>query len=242
MENHKCPADDLPAKLQALLQYRKESPNPSSILPPDHHGFAQPQVAPVFGGSDRYRLERDEFRSLYVDANRELERTQQILNQTTHQLNVQNHQIQNLQAELQTVSMRYEGKVCDLSIFHLPYLLILFLFSALKQQHDSLRVAGTFAANGVNARGITLPDRLRDIRARVQEIALHGIRKGAAIAFASAQVRSGHELRQLPPRNPSHCAGISILLNDFADEASIEVLYVNPREVINKIFDPQISN
>lgn len=103
-------------------------------------------------------------------------------------------------------------------------------------------MAGTFASNQVNARGIMLLDRLRDTWVRAQEIALHGIRRGAAIAFASAQIRSRHELRQLPPRNPSHCVGMAILLDDFADEASIESLYVNPREVINRVFVLQILN
>jgi hypothetical protein len=107
----------------------------------------------------------------------------------------------------------------------------------LKQQHDSLRAAGAYATNGVNARGVTLPDHLRNVWEWVQEIALHGIRHGAAIAFASAQVRSSYELRHLPPRDPSHRISISILLNDFADEASVVALYANPGEVINKVFD-----
>lgn len=133
-------------------------------------------------------------------------------------------------------------EILQLDSISLLYFLTFPLFPALKQQHDSLRVAGTFAVNQVNARGITLPDRLRDSWVRAQEIALHGIRRGAAIAFASVQVRFGHELRQLPPRNPSHCAGMAILLDDFVDDASIEALYINPREVVNKVFDPQISN
>jgi hypothetical protein len=56
---------------------------------------------------------------------------------------------------------------------------------------------------------------------RVQEIAIHGVRHGAAAAaLASAQVHSGHELRYLPRGNPSGHIGISILIEDFADEAN----------------------
>jgi hypothetical protein len=107
----------------------------------------------------------------------------------------------------------------------------------LKQQHNSLRATGAYAANGVNARGVTLLDRLQDVWERIQEIALHGIRHGAATAFASAQVRSGYELCHLPPMDPSHHIGISILLDDFVDGANVVALYANLGEVINKVFD-----
>jgi hypothetical protein len=56
---------------------------------------------------------------------------------------------------------------------------------------------------------------------RVQEIAIHGVRHGAAAALASAQVHSGHELRYLPCGNPSSRIGISVLIEDFADEANV---------------------
>ena len=40
--------------------------------------------------------------------------------------------------------------------------------------------------------------RLHDIPNHVREVALHGVRHGAAMALASAQARSGHELWFLP--------------------------------------------
>ena len=40
--------------------------------------------------------------------------------------------------------------------------------------------------------------RLHDILNHVREVALHGVRYGAAMALAAAQAHSGHELRLLP--------------------------------------------
>ena len=39
---------------------------------------------------------------------------------------------------------------------------------------------------------------LHDILNRVREVALHGVRHGAAMALAAAQAHSGHELQVLP--------------------------------------------
>ena len=50
----------------------------------------------------------------------------------------------------------------------------------------------------VNARGAIPMVHLHDILNRVREVALHGVRHGAAMALAAAQARSGHELLLLP--------------------------------------------
>ena len=50
----------------------------------------------------------------------------------------------------------------------------------------------------VNARGAVPVVSLHDIPNRVREVAFHGIRHGAATALATAQARSGHNLRLLP--------------------------------------------
>ena len=50
----------------------------------------------------------------------------------------------------------------------------------------------------VNARGTILVIRLHDIPNHVREVALHGVRHGAATALATTQVRSGHNLWLLP--------------------------------------------
>ena len=55
-------------------------------------------------------------------------------------------------------------------------------------QLESLQSAVNVAADVVNARGSPIDIRLQDIPARVQEIALHGVRHGAAVALTAAQV------------------------------------------------------
>jgi len=51
----------------------------------------------------------------------------------------------------------------------------------------------------VNARGNTVAARLRDIVIRVREVAGHRVRRGAAVALATAQILSGHNFLQVEP-------------------------------------------
>jgi hypothetical protein len=99
-----------------------------------------------------------------------------------------------------------------------------------------LRIAATLATNGVNAEGIMLPDRLRDIWARVLEIVIHGVCQGASFALASAQTRSGHELRFLCHSQPSDDTDILLIINDFSNEANNMALDVNARAIVQKVF------
>ena len=64
--------------------------------------------------------------------------------------------------------------------------------------------------------------RLHDIRNRVREVALHGIRHGGAMALAAAQVHSDHDL-QLLPRGASvtgYPGDYERLVKDFFDAAN----------------------
>ena len=78
------------------------------------------------------------------------------------------------------------------------------------------------AAGFVNARGAIPVVHLHDIPNHVREVALHGVRHGAAMALAAAQVHSGHDLRHLP-----HGASVTgyprdyeRLVEDFFDAAN----------------------
>ena len=55
------------------------------------------------------------------------------------------------------------------------------------------------ATSTLNAQGDTLAACLQDIPVRTREVALHGVRHGATVALAIAQMRSGHDLHQLQP-------------------------------------------
>jgi hypothetical protein len=116
MNNRKRPGDELPVELQAPFQYRQENSNsnPPSLLPLDHQTILPTQPPPVYGVSDaeRFRLERDEYCSLYIDSNRDLNRAYQVINHMMHELNVQGPKIRDLEAELKVTNLRYEGKAC----------------------------------------------------------------------------------------------------------------------------------
>ena len=51
----------------------------------------------------------------------------------------------------------------------------------------------------MNTRGDTVAARLQDIPNRVREVAGHGVRRGAAVALATAQFQTGHDLLQIEP-------------------------------------------
>ena len=53
-------------------------------------------------------------------------------------------------------------------------------------QFENLQLAANVATADVNARGPLLINRLHDVPARLQEIALHSVRRGAAVALAAA--------------------------------------------------------
>ena len=59
-------------------------------------------------------------------------------------------------------------------------------------------MAADHAAGFINARGAAPVVHLHDIPNRIREVALHGIRNGATMALAAAQVHSDHDLRLLP--------------------------------------------
>ena len=53
-------------------------------------------------------------------------------------------------------------------------------------QLESLQLAANAAVDAINARGSLIDARLHNVLARVQEIALHGVRHGAAVALTTA--------------------------------------------------------
>ena len=51
----------------------------------------------------------------------------------------------------------------------------------------------------MNARGDTVAARLQDIPNCIREVAGHGVCRGAAVALATAQFETGHDLLQVEP-------------------------------------------
>ena len=64
-------------------------------------------------------------------------------------------------------------------------------------QLESLQLAANVAMDAVNAWASLINARLHNIPAHVQEIALHGVRHGALVALAMAQVQTGYELHTM---------------------------------------------
>ena len=90
----------------------------------------------------------------------------------------------------------------------------------------------------INARGAALVAHLHDILNHVREVALHGVHHGAAMALATAQVHSGHDLWLLPhgalvtgyPRDYER------LVEDFFDAANSVALTSQTDDIVNKVF------
>lgn len=68
---------------------------------------------------------------------------------------------------------------------------ILLHSAGLKEQLNALHLAIDLVTGAVNAHGETQVERLRDVPNRIQEVALHGVRSGAAEALAAAQLSHG---------------------------------------------------
>ena len=74
----------------------------------------------------------------------------------------------------------------------------------------------------INAKGVVSVVRLHDILNRVKEVAIHGVRHGAAMALAAAQAHFGHELWLLPHGflATAHPGDHECLVEDFFDAAN----------------------
>ena len=95
------------------------------------------------------------------------------------------------------------------------------------------------AIDAVNARGSSIDARLQDIPVHVQEIALHGVRHGAAVALIAAQVQMGYELHAMETGFPMGDGPEERedLLEEFTITAKAVVDITSAQDVVNKIFD-----
>jgi len=91
----------------------------------------------------------------------------------------------------------------------------------------------------VNARGSPIDARLQDIPIRVQEIALHDIRHGAAVAPTVAQVQTRYELHAMETGFPMGDGPEEHedLLEEFTMAAEAIVDITSAQDVVNKVFD-----
>ena len=106
-------------------------------------------------------------------------------------------------------------------------------------QLESLQSAVNAAVDIVNARGSLIDVRLQDIPARIQEIALHGVRHGAVVALTAVQVQTGHDLHTMEVGFPTDdgLEGHEDLIEDFTTAAEAIVDSTPTQDVVNKVFD-----
>ena len=69
----------------------------------------------------------------------------------------------------------------------------------MESQVQTLHAAPATTTESVNAHGDTVAARLQDIPNRIREVAGHGVLRGAAVALATAQFETGHDLLQVEP-------------------------------------------
>ena len=99
-------------------------------------------------------------------------------------------------------------------------------------------MAADHAARFVNARGAVPVVCLHDIPNRVREVALHGVRHGAAMALATAQAHSGHNLRLLPHGflDAAYLGGHECLVEDFMSAANSVAFNTLADDIVGKVF------
>ena len=108
----------------------------------------------------------------------------------------------------------------------------------LENHHETLQRAALGTVAAVNTRGVSLEDCLQDIPVHAREVATHGVRYGAGAALATAQLRSGHELRNLEPGFPDtdRLEDQEDLIGDFTNVVEAIAMTIHAQDVVNNAF------
>jgi hypothetical protein len=105
---------------------------------------------------------------------------------------------------------------------------------------DELLPAIANATSAVNACDGTTVEHLNEIEPYVEEIAIHGVRAGAAGALATAQLRHGVQLvDSLTPTFIEECMdeGFDELVEEFADRVNVVADVTPAEDIVNKVFE-----
>ena len=104
-------------------------------------------------------------------------------------------------------------------------------------QLESLQLVVNVAVDAVNARGPLINAHLHDVLAHVEEIALHGIHRGASVALAAAQVQTGYELHNMETSFPMGDGPEEHeeLIEEFIDAAEAIMDITSAQDVINNV-------
>ena len=92
----------------------------------------------------------------------------------------------------------------------------------------------------MNARGDTVAARMQDICNRIREVAGHGVRHGTAVALATAQFETGHDLLQVElfhfPLGSENWWAFEELADDMEMAAAAISVNVSIETVIGNVF------
>ena len=113
----------------------------------------------------------------------------------------------------------------------------------LEECYEALSCAALDAVGILGTGGLRLLDRLQGIPDQVEQAVELGIRRGAMLAFAAAQLRSGQDLRRLEPGFPE---GTTLrererLADDFAEAASFIAAEVSISNLLKKGANPDVG-
>lgn len=106
-------------------------------------------------------------------------------------------------------------------------------------QHKALKSVVTNVTTAVNTHGDTETERLLDTRMRIREVALHGVREGAAHALAAAQLWDRADLSErLTPHfiDERHHDDYDDLVETFAPLGDAVSGTTVAEDVVNKVF------
>ena len=107
----------------------------------------------------------------------------------------------------------------------------------LENHHETLQRVALGAVAAVNAKGVSLEDRLHDIPVRAREVATHGVRYGANAALAAVQIHSRHELYHLEPGflDTNRLEDQEDMIGDFTDAAEAIIVTIHAQDVVNNV-------
>ena len=106
-------------------------------------------------------------------------------------------------------------------------------------QLESLQLAANATVDAFNVHGSPIATHPQDIPARVQEIALHGVRYGAVVALTVVQVQTRYELHAMETGFPMGDGPKEHedLLKEFVMAAEAIVDITSAQDVVNKVFN-----
>ena len=108
----------------------------------------------------------------------------------------------------------------------------------LENRHETLQCAALGTVAAINARGVSLQDRLQDIPVCAREMATYGVHYGAGAALAAVHLCSGPKLCHLEPSflDTDWLVDQEDLIGDFTDAAEAIAVNINAQDVVNNVF------